>query len=96
MKVIIHDKNSDVTDDDRTYVQEKFSKLSRFLSSEPTVLETHFEKQRGIITVHITITHPGEKTPDHFDEKGQAVREVVNLVKERIEKHLQRKNSRAK
>lgn len=91
MKVIIHDKNSEVTDDDRAYIQEKFLKLSRFLKAEPTVLEAHFEKQRAIVTIHVTITHPREKMPDHFDEKGRAVREVVDLVKERIEKHLQRK-----
>lgn len=93
MKILIHDKNTDLTPDDREYAQEKFLKLA-MLVKEPTTLEAHFERQRARITVHVTITHPHEKMPDHYDEKGHTIPEVINAVKERIEEHLRRKRER--
>lgn len=94
MKIIIHDKNVGLTQDDRDYCEHKLSKLERYLHEEPTIVEAHFEKIRAEVDIHITITHPHEKLPDHFDEEGHGVREVVDLVKERIEEHLRRKHER--
>ncbi|MBI3260812.1 HPF/RaiA family ribosome-associated protein [Candidatus Berkelbacteria bacterium] len=94
MKIIIHDKNAKLTGADREYCEEKFLKLAKYVNAEPTIAEAHFEKQRGLITLHVTITHPHEKLPDHFDEQGHGCREVVDLVKERVEEHLRRRQER--
>jgi len=94
MKVIIHDKNAELTTADREYCQEKLLKLAKYINAEPTICEAHFEKQRGLVTVHLTISHPHEKLPDHFDEQGHSAREVVDLVQERAEEHLRRTQER--
>ncbi|MFY9484690.1 MAG: HPF/RaiA family ribosome-associated protein [Patescibacteria group bacterium] len=96
MKVIIHDKNVKLSGADREYCEQKFLKLEKYVNAEPTIAEAHFESQRGLIMLHLTVTHPHEKIPDHFDEQGHGSREVVDLVKERAEEHLRRNQERGK
>lgn len=95
MKILIHDKNADLTQDDRDYCNQKLLKLVKYIHAEPTVLEAHFELTRAQVTLHVTLQHPHEKMPDHYDETGHTIPEVIDLVKERIEKHLRHKYERS-
>lgn len=91
MKIIISGKQFKVDDNLRNYINERFLKFTRFVK-EPAKLEivlSNFMGPKGNDqAVYVTATLPGLKNPIHLEEVTNDFMGSIDLIQERLEKHL--------
>ena len=87
MKYNITGRNLDVTDDLRSYVEKKFSKLSNYFSDETELFVT-LSKTRGDEKVEVTI--PMKGTTVHAEETSQDMYASIDMLEEIVERQLRR------
>lgn len=91
MRIIISGKQFKVDDNLRNYINERFLKFAR-LVKEPATLEivlSNFMGPKGNDqAVYVTMTLPGLKNPIHLEEVTNDFKGSIDLVQERLEKHL--------
>ena len=91
MKIIISGKQFKVDDNLRNYINERFMKFAKFVK-EPATIEivlSNFMGPKGNDqAVHVTATLPGLKNPIHIEEVTNDFKGSIDLIEERLEKHL--------
>lgn len=91
MKIIIQGKQFKVDDNLRGYIEERFRKFEKMLK-EPATLEivlSNFMGPKGNDqAVCVTATLPGLKNPIHIEEVTNDFKGSIDLIEERLEKHL--------
>jgi ribosomal subunit interface protein len=91
MRIIISGKQFKVDPNLRRYINERFLKFARFVK-EPATLEivlSNFMGPKGNDqAVGVTATLPGLKNPIHLEEVTNDFKGSIDLVEERLEKHL--------
>ncbi|MBM2820336.1 MAG: hypothetical protein HW405_96 [Candidatus Berkelbacteria bacterium] len=92
MKIIISGKQFKVDENLRNYINERFLKFSKFVK-EPAKIEVVLSDEMGTKggvdkCVKVTITLPELKTPIHIEEITSDFMGSINLIEERLEKHL--------
>lgn len=76
------------------YILKKFVKYEKMVT-EPTILEftldhTHASKQTLDKVVHLTITMPKLKNPEHLEEIGTRFEESIDILQDRFDKFILR------
>jgi len=93
MKIIIKGlKGFDIYEQTEDYLLEKFEKYEKMVK-EPTVLEFTFEhshksKQTLDKVVHLTVTMPRMKNPEHLEEISTSFTAAIDLIQDRFDDFL--------
>ena len=92
MKIIISGKQFKADENLRNYINERFLKLAKFVK-EPATLEVVLSDEMGAKSgvdklVTVTMTLPGLKNSIHIEEVTSDFKGSIDLVQERLEKHL--------
>ena len=81
-----------VFEETKDYIVKKFSKYEKIVI-EPTILEftldhTHASKQTLDKVVHLTVSMPKLKEPEHLEEIGTKFEESIDLLFDRFDKFI--------
>jgi ribosome-associated translation inhibitor RaiA len=93
MQIIIKGlRGFDVFPENKEYIEKRFLKFCKRIK-EPTILEFSFDHTHGTRAnidkcIHLTVSIPGVKTPEHFEETAIHFSEAVDKLEERFEKFL--------
>ncbi len=92
MKILISGKQFKVDDNLRGYINERFLKFTKFVK-EPATLEMVLSDEMGPKggidkLVRVTITLPELKNSIHIEEITSDFKGSIDLIEERVEKHL--------
>ncbi len=91
MRIIISGKQFKVDQNLKNYINERFLKFARYVK-EPATLEivlSNFMGPKGNDqAVCVTAILPGVKNPIHIEEVTNDFKGSIDLVEERLEKHL--------
>lgn len=93
MQIIIKGlKGFDVFEENKAYLEKRFQKFCKRVK-EPTILEFSFDHTHGTRAnidkcIHLTVSIPGVKNPEHFEETSVHFTETIDKLEERFEKFL--------
>lgn len=101
MQIIIKgSKGFDIFEENQDYLEQKFRKFEKMVK-EPTILEFTFHHTHGTRAnidkrIHLTVTMPGMKKPEHLEEVTPHFNDTIDRLYERFEKFFQRWKDRSK
>ena len=92
MKIIISGKQFQVDENLRSYINERFLKFTKFVQ-EPATIEVILSDEMGAKSgvdksIKVTITLPELKNPIHIEEVTSDFKGSIDVIEERLEKHL--------
>lgn len=92
IKILISGKQFKVDDNLRNYINERFLKFTKFVK-EPAKIEVVLSDEMGAKSgvdkcIKVKVTLPELKTPIHIEEVTSDFMGSINLIEERLEKHL--------